>query len=234
MVISAVTGFAVLLILMLLEYKFTIRMLIAAAISAVCIVPGSVFGELLRKLTYGEWLDIGSLIGNFSDYEGTHYAGQAIYIISAGLILWRIVMRKRDGSFARGGQTRYMSMLAVFMNIQIVIGRIGCLKEGCCQGAAYYGPLSVMSPTLGYRVYPAVHTELIIAAVTLAVVTVLYIKRRNAFSVFCIGYALALFIAEFMYDNTGTVKIAGLTVVQILAVIIAAVGIIYKLRKSQV
>ena len=47
------------------------------------------------------------------------------------------------------------------------------------------------------QVYPAVHTELIISLITLAIIVIaLYAKRKNAFAAFYIGYSIALFIAR--------------------------------------
>ena len=225
--IGMITAIAVMVLLVIIEYRFTLRMVVAAAMSALCTVPGAVFGEIMRKLTYGEWLDMGSMIENFSTYEGTHYLGRVIYTILAAFLLWALVMRRKDGAFARAGRGRFLDILSVFMGIQAVAGRIGCLSEGCCVGRAHYGAFSVYNADLGHSVYPAVHTELVISALTLAAVVILYIKRRKAFPVFCIGYGTALFKAEFMYDSAGTVKIAGLSAIQILALALAAFGAIY-------
>ncbi len=222
--IGTIAAVTVMVLLIMSEHKFTIRMLLIGAMSALATLPGGIFGELVRKLTYGQW---DTFVSDFSQYEGTHYLGRAIYTICAGFLLWQIIMRKQTATFAKEGRGRFLDVLSVFMLIQIVAGRIGCISNGCCVGKTYYGALSVYNVNLGCRVYPAVHTELIISLITLAIVIILYIKRKNAFSAFCIGYSIALFIAEFMYDSTGTVKISGLTVVQLLAVAVLAKGIIF-------
>ena len=225
--LGTVIAVTIMILLMLFEYKFTWRMAVIAVMSIICTIPGAVFGEIARKLTYGEWLNMADFVRNMSEYEGTHYMGRAIYTAATGLILWRLVMRKNKGTFAKDGQGRFLDILSVFMGIQTVIVRIGCLKEGCCWGKAYYGALSVMSPYVGYRVYPAVHTELIISTITLIFIIIMYKKRKSVFSVFCVGYGLAVFIAEYMYDRAGTVSIVGLTAIQLLAVCLITIGIVY-------
>ena len=227
LIAGTVIAVTIMVLLILIEYKFTWRMVAISVMSMFCTIPGAVFGEISRKLTYGEWLDMTNFVRNMSEYEGTHYIGRAIYTVAFGLILWRLVMRKSEGTFAKDGQERFLSILSVFMGVQTVIGRVGCLKEGCCRGRAYYGALSVMNSYAGHRVYPAVHTEIIISTITLIFVIIMYKKRKNAFSVFCIGYGIAVFIAEFMYDRAGTVSIAGLTAIQLLAAGLIITGIIY-------
>lgn len=222
--IGTVAAVTVMVLLIMLEHKFTIRMLLIGAMSALATLPGGIFGELVRKLTYGQW---NTFVSDFSLYEGTHYLGRTIYTICVGFLLWQIIMRKHTGTFAKEGRGRFLDVLSVFMLIQIIAGRIGCISNGCCVGKTYYGALSIYNADLGCRVYPAVHTELIISLITLAIVIALYAKRKNAFSAFCIGYSIALFIAECMYDSTGTVKILGLTVVQLLSVAVLVTGIIY-------
>lgn len=211
-------------ILIALENKFTLRTVIIGAMSAVATLPGSKAGELVRKLTYGEW---GKIVGEFSRYEGTHYLGRAIYTVCMGFLLWHIFMRKDKGVLSKEGRERFLDVLSIFMLIQIAAGRIGCISRGCCVGKVHYGILSVYNGNLECRVYPAAHTELLISLITLVIVIAFYIKRKNAFSVFCVGYAIALAVAEFMYEASGTVKIFGLTVIQLLSVALFAVGIIY-------
>lgn len=222
--IGTIAAVVVMVLLIVLENKFTVRTILIGGMSALATLPGGICGEAVRKLTYGRW---NTFVNDFSQYEGTHYLGRTIYTICVGFFLWRTVMRKSDGIFAKEGRGRFLDVLSIFMLIQITAGRIGCISRGCCVGKTYYGFLSVYNTDLGCRVYPAVHTELILSLITLVIVIALYAKRKNAFSVFCIGYSTALLIAEFMYDSVGTVKIFGLTVVQILAVAVLATGIIY-------
>lgn len=226
LIAGTVIAITVMVLMILIEYRFTWRMVIVSAMSMICTIPGALFGEIARKLNYGQWLDMADFLKNISEYEGTHYIGRAIYTAMTGLILWRLIMRKNEGPFEKNGQERFLGILSIFMGVQIVIGRVGCLKNGCCLGSAYYGPLSVMNP-LGYRSYPAVHTELILNLVTFLLVMIMYKKRKNAFSVFCAGYGTAVFTSEFMYDKTGTVSIAGLSALQLLSLILIATGVIY-------
>lgn len=225
--ISTIAAVTVMEFLIIKEYKFTLRMLILAALSAICTLPGAFFGEISRKLTYGEWLNMTDFLSHLSEYEGTHYIGRVVYTVAATMILWRIIMRKDSGTFTKAGLDRYLSIMSIFMLIQITLGRIGCIKEGCCYGKAYYGVFSVYSVFVSYPVMPAVQTELVISLITFIAVIALYIKKRSAFGVFCIGYGTAVFIAEFMYENIGTVMLMGMTMIQIIALILVVTGVIY-------
>lgn len=225
--IGTIVAVTVMVLLVIIEYKFTVRMIVVSLMTVVSTIPGTIFGELARKLTYGEWLNASEFINNFSVYEGTHYVGRAFYTICIGFLLWKMIMRKETGNLSKKCRNRFLDILSVFMLIQIIAGRLGCISEGCCLGKAYYGVLSMYNNNLGYKVYPAVQTELTIEIITLIISIPLYIKRKNVFSVFCIGYAVALLIAECMYDSAGTVRIMGLTVIQQLAIILLIIGVVY-------
>lgn len=225
--VGAVVGTAVSIYLIVREYKFTVKSIAAVLIMAAAMIPAGIFGELVRKLTYGEWLNMGEFISNIFKYQGTHYLGRAIFTICAVFILWHLIMRKQSGNFSKNGFGRFLDIISICMLIQVIFARIGCVFSGCCFGKTYYGFLSVYDRNLGHNVYPAVYTEIAISIVTLIIAAVMYQKRKNVFSVYCIGYAIALFAAEFMYDSSGTVKIMDLTVIQLLAILVFVTGIIY-------
>ena len=74
---------------------------------------------------------------------------------------------------------------------------------------------------------PAVQVELVLLFVTLLIVLISYIKRRNTAQGLCLGYGLSVFVSEFMYERIGTVTVMGLTVIQIIAIVLIATGAVY-------
>ena len=225
--IGAVAAAAVMITLIMIEYKLTLRALTAFAVSATAILTSGTGGQIARKLTYGGWLDPAQFFGRFFEYEGTHYIGVVLWIMLLTPILWRLIMRRDKGMFARGGIFRHMGIMSVYAVIQGFFGRMGCLSAGCCHGKSYYGAFAVPCAHLDYPVMPAVQTELVLLAMTTALVIYAYIRKRNTAPVLCIGYGISVFVAEFMYERIGTVAIFGLTLIQLLALALIATGVVY-------
>ena len=225
--LGMIVSLTVMMALLLWEYKFSLRFIVTSAISAAVTATSGIGGQLARKLTYGGWLDPIKFINGLFEYEGTHYIGAALYIMLIAPLLWLLVMRKEEGTFSRSGAGRYMSILSVYSILQAFIGRIGCLRSGCCYGRAYYGFLRVPCIGLDYPTYPAVYTELLITFLTIAVIVPLHLKKKNTAHIFCIGYGLSVFISEFMYDRAGTVTLFGLTAIQICALALMILGLVF-------
>ena len=190
-------------------------------------------GQIARKLTYGGWLEPSEFFSSFFEYKGTHYIGVVLWIMWLTPVLWRLIMCRDKGAFDRCGLFRHMGIMSVYAVIQGFFGRMGCLSEGCCHGKPYYGALAVPCAHLDYPVMPAVQTELFLLAVTAALVIYAYIRKRNAAAVLSIGYGVSVFVSEFMYERIGTVAILGLTLIQLLAILLIATGVIYSLRSRK-
>ena len=214
-------------LLIVIEYRFKWRTAVLAAMMGVISSTSGIGGMLARKLMHGAWTAPSVFLGGLFEYEGTHYAGTVLYIMWLTPILWRIVMRRDSGIFGKAGLGRFMGIMSVYTIIQGFIGRIGCLPAGCCHGRPYHGALAV--PCVGFDglVLPAVQVELVLLFVTLLIVLISYIKRRNTAPGLCIGYGLSVFVSEFMYERIGTVTVMGLTVIQIIAIVLIATGAVY-------
>ena len=229
-------------LLIFMEYRLTWRTLVVAVMMGLISSTSGIGGMFARKLMHGTWTDPSVFFGEIFKYEGTHYAGAVLYIMWLTPILWHIVMRRYSGTFGKAGFDRFMGIMSVYSIIQGFIGRIGCLPAGCCHGKPYYGALSVPCAHLDYPVMPAVQVELIMLFITLILVLISYIKKRNTASVMCIGYGVSVFVSEFMYDRIGTVTVMGLTVIQLIAIALISTGAAYtrtmsvnvKLNKNKV
>lgn len=226
---GAVLSIAVMVIMIITEYRFTLRMLIISAAAALCSITSGIGGMTAKKLALGEWLDMGDFFRRINAYEGTHYIGRVLYIVITAHILWKLIMRSDNtfdkqsfnkGTFDKQGFGGFIGILSIYMIIQCFICRIGCLPAGCCYGKPYTGIFAVRAVTIQYTVYPAVYAELLGLFITLILSLGAYFKK-NTFRVFGIGYSVSIFIAEFMYDQTGHVMICGLSAVQILALLLA-------------
>lgn len=215
-----------LILLIIAEYKLNLRMIIIAAIASVCTATAGIGGKIAGKIIYGAMLDPAGFINNFGVYEGTHFIGRAIYIILLSFILWKIIMRRDSGTFGKTGYGRFSDILSLYMFVHVLIVRTGCLSAGCCYGKPYNGLFSVIATGVPYSVMPAVYTEMVITAIAFAVGIVMFIRKRNVFVIFGIGYPLAVFVSEFMYDRMGSVYVCGLTGAQWLALLLAAMCIV--------
>lgn len=233
MTCSAVVSTVVMVMLVIIEYHFTLRMIIIGAITALCSITAYTGGSIAKKIMLGEWLDMADFFRRITEYEGTHYIGRIFYIVISVYILWNIIMCSdknfekssfNKGTFDKKGFIRLMGILSIHMIIQTFLGRMGCLSAGCCIGKPYTGFLSVRVVTTQYTVYPAVYVELIGMIITLVLTVNAYLKRKNAFKTFGIGYSVSVFTAEFMYDQTGHIMICNLSAVQILALVLVLIS----------
>jgi len=224
---GTVVSLAVMFLLIFLEYKISWRTLIVCAIAGIVTPTSGIGGQIARKLSHGQWLDMGSFARNIFEYEGTHYIGAAAWIMLLAPLIWLIIMRKSEGPFRKGGLMRFMGILSIYAVLQGFIGRIGCLREGCCHGGAYSGPLAVSCVGLDYTVAPALQTELILLFITAVLTVIMYINKKNTAPVFCIGYGVSVFAAEFMYYRAGQVTVFGLTAFQMIAIALIAAGLMF-------
>ena len=125
---------------------------------------------------------------------------------------------------------------ALIAPIGIIIGRIGCLTHGCCQGiACNLGPFSIRGPD-GTAHWPAVPVEMLFNL--LAVTAVVLLRRANRFPnqlfhLYLVAYGLFRFAHEFLRATPK--PLAGLSGYQVIALLLALTGAIaYHIRaKSQ-
>lgn len=231
-IVGTVCAAVVITAMTLKENKNIIRCLITVGMFAVIINVGSVASEFLRKLTY--WRGADEFAANFADYQGKHFLGSVLFTVIVFPIAYRCVMRRDGGVFDRGGLDKATEFNGVFIVIQHFFNRLACLLEGCCYGRAYYGFGAMRFPGIAHPVYPTQVFEMLAMAALFAVLMHnIYRKKRYSFGIFCIGYAAAIFISECFMEQIGTFMVAGMSFIQLAALILAAVGIYAQLKHKK-
>ncbi|BDS04977.1 diacylglyceryl transferase [Oceaniferula spumae] len=116
---------------------------------------------------------------------------------------------------------------ALIVPFSIILGRLGCLIQGCCAG------VSCVLPG-GLDRWPAVPVE--IAFNVCAILVFAYMRHRKwqtyqHFHLYLIGYGLFRFLHEFMRATPK--PFAGLSGYQLIALVIAIVGLIAYCRRKR-
>ena len=123
---------------------------------------------------------------------------------------------------------------AVVTPISILLGRVGCLLNGCCLGRVCEPAWYTLNDRHGVARWPAVPVELLFNALTLVVILVL--RRQNLlpgqqFHLYLIGYGVFRFTHEFLRD---TPPIVGpFTGYQIAAVALVLLGVTGFMRRAK-
>lgn len=121
---------------------------------------------------------------------------------------------------------------ALIAPVGIIIGRIGCLTHGCCQGIACdLGPFSTHGPD-GTANWPAVPAEILFNLLAVIAVFLLHRTgrfRNQLFHLYLIAYGLFRFGHEFLRATPK--PFLGLSGYQIIALLLALTGAIaYRIR----
>ncbi len=61
----------------------------------------------------------------------------------------------------------------------------------------------------------------------LALLFVLYRKKKRLSSVFCSEFSVTIFLSEFMMDKQGTILIFGFSVIQFAAILLLVIAFLY-------
>ena len=117
-------------------------------------------------------------------------------------------------------------MFAVIVPAGVLVGRVGCLLNGCCLGEVCTPAWYTIRDIEGVARWPAVPVEMIFNALAIGVFFFLRRKKILAgqhFHIYLIGYGLFRFAHEFMRDTPRVMGI--LSGYQIAALAVAALGI---------
>ena len=131
-----------------------------------------------------------------------------------------------------------MDRYCMFLIFQHIFNRIACFYNGCCVGRYYDGIFALRYTGTGsgagysYPVYPAVLFECISMIVLFIIGLIRIKKKKNMTKLFEIVFGLVIFLSEFMMDHSGTIQIAGLTIVQYAALLLIILGITKKVNHT--
>jgi phosphatidylglycerol:prolipoprotein diacylglycerol transferase len=115
---------------------------------------------------------------------------------------------------------------AIIAPLGIMLGRVGCILQGCCLGEVCEPSWFTMNDTTGIARWPAALVELLFNALMLAVALLLRRKRilpGQHFHIYLISYGIFRFFHEFLRD---TPRILGpMSGYQIASLAVAMLGI---------
>ena len=121
---------------------------------------------------------------------------------------------------------------AVIVPVGIMLGRIGCMIQGCCLGKVCAAHWFTINDANGVPRWPASQMEFVFNTVMLGVILMLRWRKialGNLFHIYLMAYGIFRFIHEFLRD---TPPILGpISGYQIAAIAITAVGLIGFLRR---
>lgn len=189
-------------------------------LSLVLVELGFFAGRLVRGLSYGE----GESLYRLLTYpQGNHFIGRVLFVMWVFPAAFCLIFKKEKEEWQE-----YLDLLCIFLTFQHIFNRIACLFNGCCTGKYYDGPFALRYYVPGksgagysYPVYPTQIFEIVCMIVLLAALFFLYRRRKRLSGVFCIGFAVSIFISEFMMDKKGVMLFAGLTAIQYAAALLA-------------
>ncbi|MBS0195342.1 MAG: prolipoprotein diacylglyceryl transferase [Planctomycetes bacterium] len=180
---------------------------------------------------------LGGLLGAFAGAklgflfaEGWHYRDNLLALLSGKTIIGGLLGGYAGVEFAKylKGHTRGTGdYFALIVPPAIILGRIGCLAQGCCGGVECQPHWWTMQDASGVHRWPAAAAELAFnAAFWLWAITAHRFgwARGNRFHVYLITYGAFRFAHEFLRDTQRLVgPISGY---QLLAMAAVALGVI--------
>lgn len=185
-------------------------------------------GRLVRGISYGEGESLTELL---TTPQGNHFIGRVLFTAWVFPAAFCLIFKKKKEEWKD-----YLDLLCVFLTFQHIFNRIACLFNGCCVGKYYDGIFALRYYGQGksgagysYPVYPTQMFEVVCMLVLLVLLLFLYKRRRRLRNVFCAGFALTVFVSEFMMDKKGVLLFAGLTAIQYAAVLLALTALAGKL-----
>jgi phosphatidylglycerol:prolipoprotein diacylglycerol transferase len=126
---------------------------------------------------------------------------------------------------------------AVIAPLGIVLGRVGCILQGCCLGQVCTPSWFTMNDASGIARWPAALVELIFNALMLGVVLVL--RRRKIlsgqhFHIYLMAYGTFRFGHEFLRDTPRVLgPISGYQIAALAVALLGAVGFFLRQRQTK-
>lgn len=231
--VGSVTGAIGLLISMyaLIKDKKDTLLIYLSMFVVICL--GAFPARAVRGLTHGNVEDFRGLLELFITYPGSHFIGRVLLCVILYPVCFRLLFQKY-----RTLLDAVMDRYCMFLIFQHIFNRIACFYNGCCVGKYYDGIFALRYTGTGsgagcsYPVYPAVLFECISMIILFIIGLIRIKKKKDMTKLFEIVFGLVIFLSEFMMDHSGTIQIAGLTIVQYAALLLIILGITKKVNHT--
>jgi len=126
---------------------------------------------------------------------------------------------------------------AVIAPLGIMLGRVGCILQGCCLGQACTPSWFTMNDAGGVARWPAALVELIFNALMLGVVLLLRWRKvlpGQHFHIYLMAYGIFRFLHEFVRDTPKILgPVSGYQIAALAVAIWGAVGFFLRQRESR-
>jgi phosphatidylglycerol---prolipoprotein diacylglyceryl transferase len=124
---------------------------------------------------------------------------------------------------------------AIIVPVGLMLGRIGCLLNGCCLGQAMGASWFTINDASGVARWPAVPAEFVFNAAMLGVILLLRRRRMlpgQHFHLYLMGYGLFRFAHEFLRDTPRIVgPFSGYMLAALGVALLGAVGFVRRRRE---
>lgn len=190
---------------------------------------GAVAGEMVRTWSFWEFHSFSELIEMMmTDRQGTHFIGRVLFAAWMLPLVYWLAGRFRKETYQTDTGAAY-DAVAFYFVIQHMFSRIGCYLNGCCYGKYYAGVGSVIFPTMpvDYPVFPAQLMEVAITAGIFIFLVVRWKKEKLLFGWALVLFGTMIFLSEFFMDQKGVLRIAGINMIQVTALLTILTGVFY-------
>jgi len=231
--LGTITGGVVMAALVFWESRKFIKSVFVSALFLLMILAGLYAAALLRKLTYWEFRTFSEFLSKLWQYEGRHFLGAVLFAVIVYPFVFKLIMRGKR-VLTPDGFPQIQNASAFCIGIEQIFNRIACFLNGCCYGRPYTGIGSLKFPGITHRVYPTQLIEIFGIAAVLAVCYARWLKKKdgNIFSFFCVGFAAVIFVSEIFIDQVGTLRVMGMSFIQLAAILLAVLGVIQHQTKK--
>ncbi len=201
--------------------KWFIHVLLPLVIELILFITiGHFMGNLIRALTRPLKENVAEELQYVVNGAGVHFIGT----VFASAVLLPLIFRL----IYRSDAENKLDVMAFFFTIQHVCNRIGCFLQGCCYGIPATGLLSVRFPeNPPYRVFPSQLFEASLMLLLFILQCVLYKKGKRVFNITMFLFGASILLSECFMDKQGVVMYAGLTAIQVTAILLMVLSMIY-------
>lgn len=125
---------------------------------------------------------------------------------------------------------------AIIVPVGIMLGRVGCMLQGCCLGKVCAANWFTINDASGIPRWPAAQVEFIFNALMLVVILLLRWRKiapGNLFHIYLIAYGSFRFFHEFLRDTPPILgPLSGYQIAAIAIVVLGAVGFALRRRAA--